>query len=110
MLLCLLNIPNEYTCENLPENWLVFENLSNEKTQTNKSNPGCFAFKTIKDIGSIFTKFTLREKCPYLEFFWSVFSLNTGNAYRKKSEYGQFTQSLLSMLQKLITFSIRYKL
>ena len=32
------------------------------------------------------------------------------NAYRKKSEYGQFTQSLLSMLQKLITFSIRYKL
>ena len=84
MLLCLLNIPNEYTCENLPENWLVFENLSNEKTQTNKSNPGCFAFKTIKDIGSIFTKFTLREKCPYLEFFWSVFSLNTGKCIPKK--------------------------
>ena len=56
----------------------------------------------------------LNLQCVKSVHIWSFSGLFSvwirENAYRKKSEYGQFTQSLLSMLQKLITFSIHYKL
>ena len=43
---------------------------------------------------------TLREKCPYLEFFWSVFSrirtekLRTRNTNQKNSEHGHLSPSV----------------
>ena len=51
---------------------------------------------------------SLREKCPYSEFFWSLFSLirteygeirrysvwMRENAYQKNSEYGHFSRSV----------------
>ena len=35
----------------------------------------------------------LREKCPYLEFFWSIFNPNAANMDQENSEYGQFLRS-----------------
>ena len=31
--------------------------------------------------------------CPYLEFFWSVFSPNAKNLDKTNSEYGDFSRS-----------------
>ena len=61
---------------------------------------------------------TLREKCPYSEFFWSIFShiwTNYGdllcislysirmgeNADQKNSEYGPFLRSAIFLIVKL---------
>ena len=42
---------------------------------------------------------TLCEKCPYSEFFWSVFSLNGENKDPKKSEYRHFSHSVENLLR-----------
>ena len=47
---------------------------------------------------------TLREKCPYLEFFWTVFSriwteyggIRRENSDQKNSEYGHFLRNVVS--------------
>ena len=47
-----------------------------------------FAGKLLTNCLSVFdhvVKFSLRETCPYLELFWSVFSLN-------RTEYGDSVQ------------------
>ena len=37
---------------------------------------------------------TLREKCPYLQLFWSVFSIRMWeNTDQNNSEYGHFLHS-----------------
>ena len=38
---------------------------------------------------------SLREKCPYSEFFWSVFPTFGLNADRKNSEYGHFSMQCI---------------
>ena len=35
----------------------------------------------------------LREKCPYSEFFWFVFSIFGLNTDQKNSEYGHFSRN-----------------
>ena len=77
---------------------------------------GFTALSNIYDRGILSSKFhfySLREKCPYLEFFWSVFSyirteygeiLHASpylawireNTNQKNSEYGHFSRSALS--------------
>ena len=47
---------------------------------------------------------TLREKCPYSEFFWTVFSriwteyggIRRENSDQKNSEYGHFLRNVVS--------------
>ena len=79
-------------------------NVSNLRKVCNTHNAVNFS-----NIGKI----KLREKCPYLEFFWSIFSrilteygrilrisLNSvcmrGNTDQKNSEYGHFSRSVSS--------------
>ena len=48
-------------------------------------------------IFNILKYFTLHEKCPYSEFFWSLFPafvLNTENTDQKNSEYRHFLRSV----------------
>ena len=64
----------------------------------------------------IWDKPSLREKCPYSEFFWSVFlRIRTEygeiqmreNPDQKNSEYGHFSRSV-SMNQNIIAFAILF--
>ena len=52
-----------------------------------------FILLSLQEQHSVFSvKGTLRQKCPYLEFFWSVFS-------RIRTEYGDFaSKSLYSVV------------
>ena len=47
----------------------------------------------LKEVWMLWWTYALREKCPYSEFFWSVFSPNAGNTIQKNSEYGHFSRS-----------------
>ena len=43
-------------------------------------------------------KHPLCKKCPYSEFFWSVFSPNAGNTEQKSSKCGHFSDSDLDVI------------
>ena len=60
-----------------------------------------FLFHLLETFNSLVKLLTLLEKCPYSEFFWSVFSLiwtehgeMWGKRDQKNSEYGHFSCSV----------------
>ena len=46
-------------------------------------------------LNSVYCRISLREKCPYSEFFWSLFSTFGLNTDQKNFEYGHFSRSAL---------------
>ena len=57
--------------------------------------------KVLNTPPQIMKKISLRENCPYSEFFWSVFSPNAENLGPEKLQTRTlFTQYILHILQK----------
>ena len=59
-----------------------------------------FLFHLLETLNSLVKLLTLLEKCPFAEFFWSVFSRiwtqygeMRGKTDQKNSEYGHFSYS-----------------
>ena len=48
----------------------------------------------------------MRKKCPYSEFFWSIFSPNAGKYGQSNSEYGHFSRSANPVTSSKMYWSI----
>ena len=68
------------------------------------SKSKCLIFLDLDLASGIFMWLILRENCPYLEFFWSVFLAFGLNRDQKISEYGHFLGSVTEEVSVLNLF------